>query len=75
MPLRICLTAQGQARPSSNEGSCGCRHSYVEGRLRLAEKERARKQAKVAGPGINLLTAPSGPSSQVTMGPALQCLG
>ncbi|KAK9787854.1 hypothetical protein WJX73_009765 [Symbiochloris irregularis] len=40
------------------------KHSYVEGRLRLAEKERARRQAKVAGPGINLITAPSGPSSQ-----------
>ena len=32
----------------------------MEGRLRLAEKERARRQSRLAGPG----GAPSGPTTQ-----------
>ena len=36
----------------------------MEGRLRLAEKERARRQARIAGPGGTTASAPSGPSSK-----------
>ena len=39
-----------------------CRHSYVEGRLRLAEKERARIKAKA--PGGVPSTAAAGPSDE-----------
>ena len=39
-----------------------CRHSYVEGRLRLAEKERQRVKAKA--PAASATAAACGPSKQ-----------
>jgi hypothetical protein len=38
---------------------CACRHSYVEGRLRLAEKERQRLKSRNAAGG-----AQTGPSEE-----------
>lgn len=41
-----------------------CRHSYVEGRLRLAEKERARRQSRAAAPSVPAIASvPEGSGS------------
>ena len=61
------LTAALQVHEPGLTGRCRgccCRHSYVEGRLRLAEKERARRLSRTGGSIDAKGVAPALPPSQ-----------